>query len=141
MTLLQCDGISFGYGGEVLFRDVTFTLGAGERLGLVAPNGAGKPTLLKSLAGELTPDARRVSVPREARVAHRRQSHAPNAKGTVLDALLSGFEDLVALRDEIHAASEKAAAAGRGGGEAAGDPAAMEVERALARLASAQDRY
>ena len=126
MTLLQFDGVSFGYGGEILFREVTFTLGAGERLGLVAPNGAGKTTLLKLLAGELQPDEGRVIIPRDAKIAYVKQSHEPNAVGTVLDALLSGFADLVALRHEIHDASEASAS---------GD------ERALERLASAQDRY
>ncbi len=39
--------------GDLLFTNLTLTLGQGDRLGLVAPNGRGKSTLLRALAGEL----------------------------------------------------------------------------------------
>jgi lipopolysaccharide transport system ATP-binding protein len=43
-------------------RNITFTLGAGERLGLVGHNGAGKTTLLRALAGVYEPVAGRVRI-------------------------------------------------------------------------------
>src|ERR1019366_7726853 len=44
-------------GGRRLFRDLSFTLTPGTRLGLLGRNGTGKTTLLRLLAGELQPDS------------------------------------------------------------------------------------
>ena len=55
--LIVADRISKSLGGRMLFKDVTFTLAPGMRLGLVGPNGTGKTTLIRLLAGRLEPDA------------------------------------------------------------------------------------
>src|SRR3954454_16333664 len=57
MTLLRADGIGAGYGGPLVIHDVTFELGAGERVGVLGPNGGGKSTLFRVLLRELTPAA------------------------------------------------------------------------------------
>jgi ATP-binding cassette subfamily F protein uup len=54
--LLSVEGITKELGGRTLFRDLSFTLGPGMRLGLLGLNGTGKTTLLKILAGEFAPD-------------------------------------------------------------------------------------
>ncbi|MBX3176230.1 MAG: ABC transporter ATP-binding protein [Candidatus Hydrogenedentes bacterium] len=56
--LIQLSGIEFGYTpGQPLFRDLHFTLGAGQRIGLTGANGCGKSTLLHLMTGLLRPDA------------------------------------------------------------------------------------
>jgi ATPase subunit of ABC transporter with duplicated ATPase domains len=49
--LLQATNISFGYTDIPLFKNATFSINAGDRIGLVGDNGAGKSTLLKCLMG------------------------------------------------------------------------------------------
>jgi ATPase subunit of ABC transporter with duplicated ATPase domains len=49
-------------GGELLFSDVSFRISPGDSVGLVGSNGVGKSTLLRVLAGVLTPDEGEVSV-------------------------------------------------------------------------------
>ncbi|SHG24892.1 ATP-binding cassette, subfamily F, member 3 [Salegentibacter echinorum] len=50
--MLNIHNLSVSFGGEYLFEEITFRLGAGDRVGLIGKNGAGKSTMLKILAGE-----------------------------------------------------------------------------------------
>ncbi|WP_085831312.1 ABC transporter ATP-binding protein [Collinsella vaginalis] len=60
---LEAQGIGFGYpGARPLFEDASLTVGAGERVALSAPSGAGKTTLCRLLAGYLRPQRGRVLV-------------------------------------------------------------------------------
>ncbi|MES1185534.1 MAG: ribosomal protection-like ABC-F family protein [Myxococcales bacterium] len=126
MALLEVSGVTFGYTGEPLFSDVALKLEAGERAGLVAPNGAGKSTLLRVLAGDLEADRGFVVPKKGATVGYFRQSHEVKAQGSVMDVLLSGFGELVALR---HALAEAQVAAADGS------------EAALTRLSDLDDQY
>jgi ATP-binding cassette subfamily F protein 3 len=126
LALLEVSDLSFGYTNAALFTGVALKLEAGERAGLVAPNGAGKSTLLRLLAGELEQDRGFVVPKKGARIGYYRQSHEVKARGSVMDVLLSGFEELVALRQALSAAQEAA-----GSGEAA----------ALDKLSELDDQY
>ncbi len=55
--LLSCQAISKAYGTAPLFEQLSFGLFEGDRVGLVGPNGGGKSTLLKILAGIEAPDS------------------------------------------------------------------------------------
>ncbi|MBS9404012.1 ABC-F family ATPase [Halomonas sp. TRM85114] len=55
---VNVEALSQGYPGEApLFEGLSMTVEAGERIAIIGPNGIGKTTLLKTLAGELTPMA------------------------------------------------------------------------------------
>ena len=56
MLLLSCSDLSRGFDEGLLFQNVGFELHAGERAGLVGPNGVGKTTLMRLLAGLDRPD-------------------------------------------------------------------------------------
>ena len=58
--VLHLEGVSMGFDGHALFRDVNLTLRAGERIALIGPNGSGKTTLARLIRGELEPLAGRV---------------------------------------------------------------------------------
>ncbi len=51
----RAEGLSVGYHGKELIKEMTFGIKKGEILTLIGPNGAGKTTVLKSIAGQLAP--------------------------------------------------------------------------------------
>ena len=49
--MLDIQNLSVSFGGEVLFENLSFRIGMGDRIGLIGKNGAGKSTILKILSG------------------------------------------------------------------------------------------
>ncbi len=68
--ILNAQKISKAYGPKPLFRDISFTVEEGARIGLIGPNGAGKSTLLGVLAGEIEPDSGEVAVRKRTRLSY-----------------------------------------------------------------------
>ena len=58
---LEVHGVSRNFGGVVALKDVSFTVQAGEVMGLIGPNGAGKSTLFEIVSGNMRPSAGRIS--------------------------------------------------------------------------------
>ena len=99
--MISVDGISKSYGGQVLFRDLSWRIAERERIGLVGPNGAGKTTICRILAGVDDPDTGRVSHGRSVTVGYLPQEVAGAMAGSVLGEALSGFEEVWALEREM----------------------------------------
>lgn len=72
-SLLGIHSLSKSYGTQILFRDLSFTLCQGDRIGLFGPNGAGKSTLMKILMGLESPDSGNLSKKQGLRVGYASQ--------------------------------------------------------------------
>src|SRR3954470_3489438 len=68
--ILNAQSITKQFGATPLFRDISFTVDDGARIGLIGPNGAGKSTLLAILAGAIEPDNGELAVRKRARAAY-----------------------------------------------------------------------
>lgn len=71
MTLfINCESIGKSYGSHFLFKDISFGIFEGNRLGIIGPNGSGKSTLMKILAGIESPDRGQVIAKRSLKVGY-----------------------------------------------------------------------
>lgn len=68
--ILNAQSITKQFGATPLFRNISFTIEDGARIGLIGPNGAGKSTLLAILAATVEPDEGEVAVRKRARPAY-----------------------------------------------------------------------
>ena len=75
-VVLELEDLSKGYGEAPLFKNLSLMLAVGERLAVIGPNGIGKSTLLKTLAGDLTPDTGSVKWSENAEIGYFAQDHA-----------------------------------------------------------------
>src|SRR5690606_11135801 len=110
--MIQLNGISVAFGGQVVLDDVTWTLKPGKRIGLVGPNGAGKTTLHRIIAGQKAPDAGTVSRNGSVTVGYLQQDvHEAGSERTVLEEALRAFDNILAHHAEEAAVTEAIAAA------------------------------
>ena len=99
--MIRLNDISYSIGTRALFEDLNWTLGPGDRVALVGPNGTGKTTLLKVLLGELRPDGGTRVVSRGTRIGYLPQEAAEKFEGSVLDRALEAHRHVREMREEI----------------------------------------
>jgi ATP-binding cassette, subfamily F, member 3 len=112
--VIALDAVSKGYGGQALLREVSWRIGRGERIGLCGPNGTGKTTLCRILAGVEDPDAGRVHRDTGVTVGYLPQEVGASEAGTVLAEALSGFDEVWRLEAELERLAALMAAADAG---------------------------
>src|SRR3954464_7527330 len=111
MLLLSCNGLSRGFDRGPLFENVGLELHAGERIGLVGPNGVGKTTLLRILAGLDKPDTGDSRLHAGARVRLLRQTPDFPEGRTLFEEAKSSLDELFAAHDDMIRTAEKMAQA------------------------------
>jgi ABC transport system ATP-binding/permease protein len=97
--LIEARHVSKAMGGRPLFRDLSFVLSPGARLGLLGPNGSGKTTLLQLLTGEREPDAGEVARADNVRIVYFDQNREKLDPAVTLRRALAPEGDSVIYRD------------------------------------------
>src|ERR1700730_5475378 len=105
MSLLIISAISVRIGGRLLLNDADLPVDPGRRIGLVGRNGAGKSTLLKAIAGDISVDGGQIRLANRARLGRVKQE-APDGEQSLLETVLEGDQERLALLAEVEAAQD-----------------------------------
>ena len=111
MVLLSARDLCRQFDADPVFREVSFDVRAGEKVGLVGPNGCGKTTLLSILAGREEPDVGKVERPGSVRIAFLEQHAEPPQDRTLADEARIGLAHLYELQEAAHRLADQMASA------------------------------
>jgi ATP-binding cassette subfamily F protein uup len=109
MTLLALSDVRKRYDERVILADVSLSIGEGERVGLVGPNGCGKTTLMRILAGREGIDAGERTLRRNLRLGYFEQEPSLDLTRTVRDTVRAGWverESVLTELQRVHTALE-----------------------------------
>src|SRR4051812_14535932 len=101
MSLIAISNVGVEFGAMTLLKDVTFTIGEGDRWGIVGRNGTGKTTLFRLITGEMTPTRGVVARPNAIKVSVLEQHRNFGNAATVWEAAAGAFAELFALERSI----------------------------------------
>jgi ATP-binding cassette subfamily F protein 3 len=103
--MISAVNLSLQYGGKILFNEISFRIGAHDRIGLVGSNGAGKTTLLKILLGEASPDKGEVAKAKFVTVGYLPQEGMHVEGRTLYNEVETAFGDVLEAQqrlEEVH---------------------------------------
>ena len=128
--MISIQHISKGFGGRILFKDVSLHMGLEDRVALVGPNGAGKTTLLEMIAGRVSPDSGTITINKKAVIGYLTQELEASGRKTALEEVLTGGSDVSSLEHRLRLMEEEIATA-----------SPEEAEGLLAHYGELQSKY
>lgn len=93
--VIEVESLSKGYGGDLIISDLTFAVPRGAVVGLIGPNGTGKTTLFKMIAGEEQPNSGTLKLGSTVKLSYVDQHrHDLEADNTVFEEITGGTEHI-----------------------------------------------
>lgn len=99
--MLIAQDLELIFGQQEVFKQVSFTIQLGQKVGLVGRNGAGKSTLLKVIAGRQPLDKGTISLERERKIAYLPQEVVLLSSRSILEETCSVFDEAQALQKNV----------------------------------------
>ncbi len=101
MSILNVEKLSHGFGGRVIFEDVSFRLLKGEHIGLIGANGEGKSTFMNIITRKLIPDEGKITWSNKVNVGYLDQ-HTVLEKGqSIKEVLKTAYKELFTMEETI----------------------------------------
>lgn len=101
-SYLQIEGISKSYGPKVLFDNIGFNINEGDKMALIAPNGAGKTSLLRILAGKDKSDSGgKITFLKDIRIAFLPQESDFDPEKTIMEQAMADSSAFISDHDAL----------------------------------------
>lgn len=126
--LFSINHLSFAYGTDMIFDDVSYTMKEKEHIGLIGANGSGKTTFFKLLNHVLIPDSGTIHIDAHCRMGTLKQELIFDENETLHQFLLSHFSHLIRMEEEMAALQKQIDDGGN-------------TQKAVEQLGLLQDKY
>ena len=100
--MVTVNNLSLYFGGQDIFKDISFMVNKGDKIGLTGKNGAGKSTLLKLLASEINASSGDISIPKGLEIGFLRQDLDFEDGRTVIEEAKTAFETLNKIESKMN---------------------------------------
>ena len=102
-SYLQIENISKSYGPKVLFENIGFNINEGDKIALIAPNGTGKTSLMKILAGKDKSDSGgKIMFLKDIKIAFLEQDYPFDPQKTIFEQIMSSSTEFTEGLDQEH---------------------------------------
>ena len=102
-SYLQIENISKSYGPKVLFENIGFNINEGDKIALIAPNGTGKTSLMRILAGKDKSDSGgKIMFLKDIRIAFLEQEYPFDPEKSIFNQIMSSSEEFTKGLDQEH---------------------------------------
>ena len=102
-SYLQIENISKSYGPKVLFENIGFNINEGDKIALIAPNGTGKTSLMRILAGKDKSDSGgKIMFLKDIRIAFLEQEYPFDPEKSLFEQIMSSSEEFTRNLDQEH---------------------------------------
>ena len=102
-SYLQIENISKSYGPKVLFEKIGFNINEGDKIALIAPNGTGKTSLMRILAGKDKSDSGgKIMFLKDIKIAFLEQDYPFDPEKTIFDQVMSSSTEFTKGLDQEH---------------------------------------
>ncbi len=102
-SYLQIENISKSYGPKVLFENIGFNINEGDKIALIAPNGTGKTSLMRILAGQDKSDSGgKIMFLKDIRIAFLEQEYDFDPELSIFDQIMASSSDFTSHLDNEH---------------------------------------
>ncbi|MBR5835638.1 MAG: ABC-F family ATP-binding cassette domain-containing protein [Bacteroidales bacterium] len=102
-SYLQIENISKSYGPKILFEKIGFNINEGDKIALIAPNGTGKTSLMRILAGKDKSDSGgKIMFLKDIKIAFLEQDYDFDPEKTIFDQIMSSSTEFTAGLDQEH---------------------------------------
>ena len=105
--MISVDSLAVEFGGQTLFKDISFVINDNDRIALMGKNGAGKSTLLKILAGTREPSRGIISAPEGTTIAYLPQHLMTEDTRTVFEEASLAFDEILQMEAKINEINEQ----------------------------------